>query len=146
VSEEEAQDHIAGYVLHNDYSERAFQLERGGQWVKGKSNDTFAPVGPFVATLDELGSVDDLPMWLKVNDKIMQESSTRQLIFKIPFLVHYLSQFMTLMPGDIISTGTPHGVGLGFNPPIYLKQGDVVELGIEGLGTSKQQVVAWQTA
>jgi 2-keto-4-pentenoate hydratase/2-oxohepta-3-ene-1,7-dioic acid hydratase in catechol pathway len=146
VDEADAMDHVAGYSLHNDYSERAFQLERGGQWVKGKSNDTFAPVGPFVATLDELGSVDDLPMWLKVNDKIMQESSTRQLIFKIPFLVHYLSQFMTLMPGDIISTGTPHGVGLGFNPPIYLKQGDVVELGIEGLGTSKQQVAAWQTA
>jgi 2,4-didehydro-3-deoxy-L-rhamnonate hydrolase len=146
VSEAEAQDYIAGYVLHNDYSERAFQLERGGQWVKGKSNDTFAPVGPFVATPDELGSVDDLHLWLKVNDKMLQDSSTRQLIFKIPFLVSYLSQFMTLLPGDIISTGTPHGVGLGFNPPIFLKEGDVVELGIEGLGSSKQQVVAWQKA
>jgi 2,4-didehydro-3-deoxy-L-rhamnonate hydrolase len=146
VSEAEAQDYIAGYVLHNDYSERAFQLERGGQWVKGKSNDTFAPVGPFLATADELGSVDDLHLWLKVNGKMLQDSSTKQLIFKIPFLVSYLSQFMTLLPGDIISTGTPHGVGLGFNPPIFLKEGDVVELGIEGLGSSKQQVVAWQKA
>ena len=146
VDEAEAMDYVAGYVLHNDYSERAFQLERGGQWVKGKSNDTFAPVGPFMATPDELGSVDDLHLWLKVNDKMLQDSSTNQLIFKIPFLIHYLSQFMTLLPGDIISTGTPHGVGLGFQPPIYLKEGDVVELGIEGLGTSKQQVVAWQKA
>jgi 2,4-didehydro-3-deoxy-L-rhamnonate hydrolase len=146
VSEEEAPDYVAGYVLHNDYSERAFQLERGGQWVKGKSNDTFAPVGPFVATPDELGDVDDLHLWLKVNDKMLQDSSTKQLIFKIPFLVSYLSQFMTLLPGDIISTGTPHGVGLGFKPPIFLKEGDVVELGIEGLGSSKQQVVAWQKA
>jgi 2,4-diketo-3-deoxy-L-fuconate hydrolase len=146
VEEAEAMDYVAGYVLHNDYSERAFQLERGGQWVKGKSSDTFAPVGPFLATPDELGPVDDLHLWLKVNDKMLQDSSTKQLIFKIPFLVHYLSQFMTLLPGDIISTGTPHGVGLGFQPPIYLKEGDVVELGIEGLGTSKQQVVAWQKA
>jgi 2,4-diketo-3-deoxy-L-fuconate hydrolase len=146
VSEDEALDYVAGYVLHNDYSERAFQLERGGQWVKGKSNDTFAPVGPFLATADELGPIDDLHLWLKVNDKMLQDSSTNQLIFKIPFLVHYLSQFMTLLPGDIISTGTPHGVGLGFKPPIYLKEGDVVELGIEGLGSSKQQVVAWQQA
>jgi 2,4-diketo-3-deoxy-L-fuconate hydrolase len=146
VTEAEAPDYVAGYVLHNDYSERAFQLERGGQWVKGKSNDTFAPLGPFLATPDELGPVDDLHLWLKVNDTMMQQSSTRQLIFKIPFLVHYLSQFMTLLPGDIISTGTPHGVGMGFKPPVYLKEGDVVELGIEGLGTSKQQVVAWQKA
>jgi 2-keto-4-pentenoate hydratase/2-oxohepta-3-ene-1,7-dioic acid hydratase in catechol pathway len=146
VSEDEALNYVAGYVLHNDYSERAFQLERGGQWVKGKSNDTFAPVGPFLATPDELGAIDDLHLWLKVNDKMLQDSSTNQLIFKIPFLVHYLSQFMTLLPGDIISTGTPHGVGLGFKPPFYLKEGDVVELGIEGLGSSKQQVVAWQQA
>ena len=144
VSEAEAENYIAGYVLHNDVSERAFQLERGGQWVKGKSNDTFAPIGPFLATPDELGSVDDLPMWLKVNDKLMQQSTTRQLIFKVPFLIHYLSQFMTLLPGDIISTGTPHGVGLGFNPPIYLNDGDVIELGIEGLGTSKQRVKDYQ--
>lgn len=144
VDEDQAMDYVAGYVLHNDYSERAFQLERGGQWVKGKSCDTFAPIGPFLATPDELGSVDDLHLWLKVNGQTMQDSSTRQLIFKIPFLVHYLSQFMTLLPGDIISTGTPHGVGLGFNPPVYLKEGDVVELGIEGLGSASQKVVAWQ--
>ena len=146
VEEAEAKDYVAGYVLHNDYSEREFQLERGGQWVKGKSNDTFAPLGPFLATPDEVTSVDDLDMWLKVNDKVMQQSNTKQLIFKIPFLVHYLSQFMTLLPGDVISTGTPHGVGLGFKPPIYLKEGDVVELGIAGLGTSKQKVVAYQKA
>ncbi|MGV3503626.1 MAG: fumarylacetoacetate hydrolase family protein [Adhaeribacter sp.] len=144
VDEEQAMDYVAGYVLHNDYSERAFQLERGGQWVKGKSCDTFAPVGPFLATPEELGEVNDLHLWLKVNGQTMQDSSTRQLIFKIPFLVHYLSQFMTLLPGDIISTGTPHGVGLGFNPPVYLKEGDVVELGIEGLGSASQKVVAWQ--
>jgi 2,4-didehydro-3-deoxy-L-rhamnonate hydrolase len=146
VSEAEAPACVAGYVLHNDYSERAFQLERGGQWVKGKSNDTFAPIGPFMATPDELGPVDELPLWLKVNGKMLQQSSTNQLIFKIPFLVSYLSQFMTLLPGDIISTGTPAGVGLGFDPPVFLKEGDVVELGIEGLGSSRQQVVAWQKA
>lgn len=146
VSEAEAENYIAGYVLHNDYSERAFQLERGGQWVKGKSNDTFAPIGPFLATPDELGSIDNLPMWLKVNDKLMQQSTTKQLIFKVPFLIHYLSHFMTLLPGDIISTGTPHGVGLGFNPPIYLNEGDVVELGIDGLGSSKQRVKNYQKA
>ena len=146
VTEAEALDYVAGYVLHNDYSERAFQLERGGQWVKGKSNDTFAPVGPFMATPDELDSVDDLHLWLKVNGETMQDSSTKQLIFKVPFLVHYLSQFMTLLPGDIISTGTPHGVGLGFQPPVYLKEGDVVELGIAGLGTSTQRVKAYQKA
>jgi 2-keto-4-pentenoate hydratase/2-oxohepta-3-ene-1,7-dioic acid hydratase in catechol pathway len=146
VAEAEAGNYIAGYLLHNDVSERAFQLERGGQWVKGKSNDTFAPMGPFLATPDELNSVDDLPMWLKVNDKLMQQSNTRQLIFKVPFLIHYLSQFMTLLPGDIISTGTPHGVGLGFRPPIYLNEGDVVELGIEGLGTSRQRVKNYKRA
>lgn len=144
VDEDQAMDYVAGYVLHNDYSERAFQLERGGQWVKGKSCDTFAPIGPFLATPEELGPVDDLHLWLKVNGQTMQDSSTSQLIFNIPFLVHYLSQFMTLLPGDIISTGTPHGVGLGFNPPVYLKEGDVVELGIEGLGSASQKVVAWQ--
>lgn len=145
VSEQDAMDHLAGYVLHNDYSERGFQLERGGQWVKGKSCDTFAPIGPFLATPDEIGNLNDLPLWLKVNGQLMQNSSTKQLIFKIPFLIHYLSQFMTLLPGDIISTGTPHGVGLGFKPPVYLKAGDVVELGIEGLGTSRQQVKALET-
>ena len=140
VSEQDAMNYVAGYVLHNDYSERSFQLERGGQWVKGKSCNTFAPVGPFLATPDELNDVDDLSLWLKVNDKLMQNSNTKQLIFKIPFLIHYLSQFMTLLPGDIISTGTPKGVGLGFSPEIYLKEGDMVELGVEGLGTSIQRV------
>lgn len=144
VEEKDAEDYIAGYVLHNDYSERGFQLERGGQWVKGKSCDSFAPVGPFLATKDEVADVHNLNLWLKLNGKMMQNSSTKQLIFKVPFLIHYLSQFMTLYPGDIISTGTPHGVGLGFNPPIYLKPGDVVELGIEGLGSSKQNVVAYK--
>lgn len=144
VSEEQAPDHIGGYLLHNDYSEREFQLERGGQWVKGKSCDTFAPLGPVLVTPDEIGNVDNLKMWLKVNGKTMQDSSTSQMIFKVPFLVHYLSQFMTLLPGDIITTGTPHGVGLGFSPPVYLKPGDVVELGIEGLGSSSQTAVAYQ--
>jgi len=143
VSEQEAIENIAGYVLHNDYSERAFQLERGGQWVKGKSCDTFAPIGPFFATKDEISDVHNLNIWLKVNGAYKQNGSTANLIFNIPFLVSYLSQFMTLLPGDIISTGTPAGVGLGFNPPQYLKPGDVVELGIEGLGISKQKLVAW---
>jgi 2,4-diketo-3-deoxy-L-fuconate hydrolase len=142
VAEKDADDYIA--VLHNDYSERSFQLERGGQWVKGKSCDTFAPLGPFLATKEEIADVHNLNLWLKVNGKMMQDSSTSQLIFKVPFLVHYLSQFMTLYPGDVISTGTPHGVGLGFNPPIYLKAGDEVELGIEGLGSSKQKVIAYK--
>lgn len=143
IEESEANEYIAGYVLHNDYSEREFQIERGGQWVKGKSCDTFAPLGPYLVTPDEAGDVNNLHMWLKVNDRMMQDSSTGQMIFKVPFLVHYLSQFMTLHPGDIISTGTPHGVGLGFKPPVYLKPGDVVELGVEGLGSSKQQAVAY---
>ena len=144
VSEETAMDYVAGFVLHNDYSEREFQLERGGQWVKGKSCDTFAPLGPYLVTKDEIKDVHNLKMWLKVNDKLMQQSATNQLIFNIPFLIHYLSQFMTLLPGDIISTGTPNGVGLGFKPPIYLRPGDVVELGIEGLGNSMQHVKAYQ--
>ncbi len=143
VKEEDAKEYIAGYILHNDYSEREFQLERGGQWVKGKSCDTFAPLGPYLVTPDELPDVDDLKMWLKVNGRLMQNSSTAQMIFKIPFLVHYLSQYMTLLPGDIITTGTPHGVGLGFNPPVYLKAGDTVELGIDGLGSSAQRVKAF---
>lgn len=144
VTEIDALKHVAGYVLHNDYSEREFQLERGGQWVKGKSCDTFAPLGPFLATPKRAGNIDGLKMWLKVNGELMQNSSTSQMIFKVPFLIHYLSQFMTLMPGDIITTGTPHGVGLGFKPPIYLKPGDVVELGIENLGTSTQTAVAYK--
>ena len=145
VEESDAMNYVAGYCLHNDYSERAFQLERGGQWAKGKGCDTFAPLGPFLATLDEVKDVDNLSMWLSVNGKKYQNSNTSNLVFKIPFLVHYLSQFMTLLPGDVISTGTPPGVGLGIKPePIFLKAGDVVELGIEGLGTSKQLAVAYQ--
>ena len=138
---EEANDHIAGYLLHNDYSEREFQLERGGQWDKGKGCDTFAPLGPFLATPDEIEDVHNLEVWLKVNGKTMQRGNTSDLIFNIPFLIHYISQFMTLLPGDMISTGTPAGVGLGQKPePWYLQPGDVVELGIDGLGESKQAV------
>ena len=143
VEEQDALDHVAGYVLHNDVSERAFQIERGGQWVKGKSCDTFAPVGPWITTPDEIQDVNNLGMWLSLNGKKVQDGNSSNLIFKIPFLIHYLSQFMTLEPGDIISTGTPAGVGLGMNPPYYLKPGDVMELGIDGLGTSKQAVKAY---
>lgn len=143
VAEEEAMAYVAGYALHNDYSERAFQLERGGQWVKGKSCDTFAPLGPYLVTRDEVEDVHNLNLWLKLNGKVMQHSSTSQLIFSVPFLIHYLSQFMTLLPGDVISTGTPHGVGLGFSPPVYLKAGDVVDLGIDGLGSSRQHAKAY---
>jgi 2-keto-4-pentenoate hydratase/2-oxohepta-3-ene-1,7-dioic acid hydratase in catechol pathway len=145
VDESDAMNYVAGYCLHNDYSERAFQLERGGQWAKGKGCDTFAPLGPFLATIDEVKDVNNLSMWLSVNGKKYQNSNTSNLVFKIPFLVHYLSQFMTLLPGDVISTGTPPGVGLGIKPdPVFLKEGDVVELGIEGLGDSKQLAVAYQ--
>jgi 2,4-diketo-3-deoxy-L-fuconate hydrolase len=146
VEEAEALEYVAGYVLHNDVSEREFQLERSGTWDKGKGCDTFAPVGPFLATPDELGDIDNLRLWLTVNGQMMQDGTTANLIFKIPFLISYVSQFMTLLPGDIISTGTPAGVGLGFKPPIYLKPGDVVELGIDGLGTSRQQVQAYVPA
>jgi 2,4-diketo-3-deoxy-L-fuconate hydrolase len=144
VDKENALDHVAGYVLHNDVSERAFQLELSGQWVKGKSCDTFAPVGPFIATKDEIKDPNNLNLWLKLNGKIMQNSSTSDFIFNVQHVVSHISQFMTLLPGDIISTGTPFGVGLGLTPPMYLKDGDVVELGIEGLGTSKQNVVAYK--
>jgi 2,4-didehydro-3-deoxy-L-rhamnonate hydrolase len=145
VAEADAMDYVAGYCLHNDYSERGYQLERGGQWAKGKGCDTFAPLGPFMATIDEIADVNNLSMWLTVNGKTFQNSNTSNLIFKIPFLVHYLSQFMTLLPGDVISTGTPPGVGLGIKPnPVYLKVGDVVELGMEGLGSSKQVAVAYK--
>ena len=140
VSEAQAMDHVAGYVLHNDVSEREYQLERGGQWVKGKSCDTFAPIGPYLVTADEIADPHALDLWLKVNGELMQSSNTSDLIFNIPTLVSYISHFMTLLPGDIISTGTPAGVGLGFDPPRYLKKGDVVELGIEGLGSAKQPV------
>jgi 2,4-diketo-3-deoxy-L-fuconate hydrolase len=138
-----AMDYIAGYCTHNDYSEREFQLERGGQWVKGKSADTFAPLGPFLATTDEISDPHNLRLWLKVNGETLQDSNTNDLIFNLPYLIEHLSQFMTLLPGDVISTGTPAGVGLGFNPPRYLKPGDVVELGIEGLGEQRQRAVAY---
>lgn len=144
VDEANAMDYVAGYVLHNDYSERAFQLERAGQWVKGKSCDSFAPLGPYVVTKDEVADINNLRLWLTVNGETKQDGSTADLIFKIPHLVSYLSQFMTLMPGDIISTGTPAGVGLGFNPPQFIKPGDVIELGIEGLGSSKQVAKAYE--
>ena len=137
-----ALDYVAGYCLHNDYSERNFQLERGGQWVKGKSADTFAPLGPFLATPDELRDPGKLDMWLKVNGAVRQKSNTSQMIFGVADLVSYVSQFMTMLPGDLISTGTPAGVGLGMSPPQFLRPGDVVELGIESLGESRQKVVA----
>jgi 2-keto-4-pentenoate hydratase/2-oxohepta-3-ene-1,7-dioic acid hydratase in catechol pathway len=141
VPKDKALDYVAGYVLHNDYSERTFQKDRGGQWVKGKSCDTFAPLGPFLATPDEIPNPGNLKMWLKVNGQTRQNSSTSEMIFDVPTLVSYLTEFMTLLPGDVISTGTPAGVGLGMKPPQYLKAGDVVELGVEGLGESRQQVV-----
>jgi 2,4-didehydro-3-deoxy-L-rhamnonate hydrolase len=144
VPKEQALNYVAGYALHNDYSERAFQLERGGQWVKGKSADTFAPLGPFLATPDEITNVGNLKMWLKVNGQTRQNSSTSNMIFDVATLVSYVSQFMTLLPGDLISTGTPAGVGLGMNPPVYLNPGDIVELGIEGLGESRQQVTEFK--
>jgi 2-keto-4-pentenoate hydratase/2-oxohepta-3-ene-1,7-dioic acid hydratase in catechol pathway len=144
VPREQALNHVAGYALHNDYSERSFQLEHGGQWVKGKSADTFAPLGPFLATPDEIPNAGNLPMWLKVNGQLRQQSSTANMIFDVATLVSYVSEFMTLLPGDVISTGTPAGVGLGMNPPVFLHAGDVVELGIEGLGESRQQVVDYK--
>lgn len=144
VSEKDALSHVAGYVLHNDVSERSYQLERSGQWVKGKSCDTFAPIGPFIATPDEIGDPNNLNLWLKLNGEEMQNSNTSDFIFNIQQVVSYISQFMTLLPGDIISTGTPFGVGLGLNPPRYLKDGDVIELGIDGLGVSKQICKAYK--
>jgi 2,4-didehydro-3-deoxy-L-rhamnonate hydrolase len=143
VEESHAMDYVAGYCLHNDVSEREFQIERGGTWDKGKGCDTFAPLGPWMVTKDEVPDVDNLRLWLTVNGKKMQDGNTKKFIFRIPYLVSYVSQFMTLLPGDVISTGTPAGVGLGFNPPVYLKPGDVVELGIDGLGSSRQNVVAF---
>ncbi len=143
VSREEAMDYVAGFALHNDISERGFQLERGGQWAKGKGCDTFAPLGPWLVTKDEIINPNNLRLWLKVNGKTMQDGNTDDFIFDIAQVVSYLSEFMTLLPGDVISTGTPHGVGLGFNPPIYLKEGDVMELGIDGLGIAKQTVIAF---
>jgi 2,4-diketo-3-deoxy-L-fuconate hydrolase len=141
VTPEQAPAHVAGYALHNDYSEREDQLERGGQWSKGKSQDTFAPLGPFLATPDEVADPHQLPLWLKVNGETKQNSSTKEMIFRVPALVSYLSRFMTLLPGDVISTGTPPGVGLGSKPPVFLRPGDAVELGIDGLGCQRQRVV-----
>ncbi len=146
VEKDEAMNYVAGYVLHNDVSERAFQLERGGQWVKGKSADTFAPLGPWLATKDEIPDPHNLRLWLKLNDKMMQDSNTSDLVFNIPHLVSYISQFMTLLPGDVISTGTPAGVGMGLKPPMYLKHGDKIELGIDGLGSAVQHVVSYSNS
>ena len=143
IEEKDALSFIAGYCLHNDYSEREFQLERSGQWVKGKSCDTFAPMGPWLSTPDELEDINNLRLWLTVNGQTRQESNTSNLVFKVPFLIAYLSQFMTLLPGDVISTGTPGGVGLALTPPQYLKPGDVIELGIDMLGSSRQLATAW---
>jgi 2-keto-4-pentenoate hydratase/2-oxohepta-3-ene-1,7-dioic acid hydratase in catechol pathway len=143
VSEADAPEYVAGYALHNDYSEREFQLHRGGQWVKGKSADSFAPIGPYLVTPEEIKDIDNTRLWLKVNGTSMQDGTTANLVFKVPFLVSYLSQFMTLLPGDVISTGTPAGVGLGMKPPLYLKPGDVIELGIEGMGEQRQAAVAY---
>ncbi len=144
VSRENAMEYVAGFALHNDYSERSFQLERGGQWVKGKSADTFAPLGPFLATKDEIRDFNQLGMWLKVNGEFRQRGSTSKMICDVPGLVAYVSEFMTLLPGDVISTGTPPGVGLGMKPPRYLKAGDVVELGIDGLGEARQVVAEYR--
>ena len=145
VDEAGAMNYVAGYCLHNDVSERNFQLERNGTWDKGKGCDTFAPLGPWLVTKDEIKDVNNLRLWLMVNGKTMQNGTTSNLIFKIPFLVSYVSQFMSLLPGDIISTGTPAGVGLGMKPNVYLKDGDIVELGIDGLGKAKQNVKAYHS-
>ncbi|HSC55014.1 MAG TPA: fumarylacetoacetate hydrolase family protein [Phnomibacter sp.] len=144
VEESEALDYVAGYCLHNDISEREFQLERSGTWDKGKGCDTFAPIGPWLVTKDEVNDVHQLRLWLKLNGQQVQNGTTANLIFNVPFLIAYVSKFMTLLPGDIISTGTPAGVGLGMNPPVYLKPGDIMELGIDGLGTSSQTMIAFK--
>ena len=142
ISEDQSQDHVAGYCVVNDLSERAFQIERSGQWVKGKSCDTFGPIGPYLVTKDEVVDPQNLKMWLDVNGKRMQDGSTSTMVYGVNFLVSYLSQFMSLQPGDIISTGTPPGVGMGMKPQVFLKPGDVMCLGIEGLGEQKQKTVA----
>jgi 2-keto-4-pentenoate hydratase/2-oxohepta-3-ene-1,7-dioic acid hydratase in catechol pathway len=138
---DDALGHVAGFALHNDYSERAFQIERGGQWVKGKSADGFAPLGPHLVTPDAFPNFANVRLWLKVNGETRQESTTAELIFDVPTLVSYVSRFMTLMPGDVISTGTPAGVGMGRKPPVYLRAGDVVEYGIDGLGQARQTIL-----
>ena len=143
VNEKDAMNYVAGFALHNDVSEREFQLERSGTWDKGKGCDSFAPIGPWLVTKDEIKDINNLRLWLKVNDKMMQDGTTANLIFNIPHLVSYVSQFMTLLPGDIISTGTPAGVGMGMKPSVYLKEGDIIESGIDGLGTAKQKLVAY---
>ena len=144
VAEEDALDHIAGFAVHNDYSEREWQLEGTGQWVKGKSADTFAPFGPFLATTDEVPDPGNLRLWLKRNGETLQDSNTSDLIFSIPHLVAYVSRFMSLLPGDVISTGTPAGVGIGFDPPRFVQEGDVFELGVDGLGVQRQVAVREQ--
>lgn len=143
VEESDALDYVAGYVLHNDVSEREFQIERGGTWDKGKGCDTFAPMGPVMTTADEIPDINSVRLWLKINGKTFQDGNTSNLIFNVQQVVSYVSQFMTLLPGDVISTGTPAGVGLGFNPPIYLKPGDIIELGADYLGVQRQEVVAF---
>jgi len=142
VSIDAALDHVAGYAVINDVSEREFQLEHGGQWVKGKSCDTFGPIGPWLVTKDEIPDPQNLSLWLEVNGHRYQNGNTRTMVFGVAHLVSYISRYMTLMPGDVISTGTPAGVGLGLHPPTYLKPGDVIELGIEGLGRQRQDVIA----
>lgn len=142
VSEADAMAHVAGYAVTNDVSEREFQIERAGQWTKGKSCDNFGQIGPWLVTRDEVADPQDLSMWLTVNGEKMQNGSTKTMVYGVAHLVSYLSQFMTLHPGDVISTGTPPGVGLGLKPPRYLKAGDVVELSIQGLGTQRQDVIA----
>lgn len=145
VEEKNALDYVAGYVLHNDYSEREFQIERQGTWDKGKGCDTFAPLGPWLVTPDEISDINNLRLWLRVNGKMMQDGNTSNFIFKIPHLISYTSKFMTLLPGDVISTGTPAGVAMGMKPQAYLRAGDVVELGIDGLGESKQRLVSYES-
>lgn len=146
VEKADALDYVAGYVLHNDVSEREYQLERGGTWDKGKGCDTFAPIGPILTTKDEIPDINNVRLWLKVNGKTFQDGNTSNLIFSVEHVVSYVSEFMTLLPGDVISTGTPAGVGLGFNPPIYLNPGDVIELGADFLGESRQEVIAYTSS
>ena len=142
ISEQQSQDHIAGYCVVNDLSERAFQLEHSGQWVKGKSCDTFGPIGPYLVTKDEVPDPQNLKLWLDLNGKRMQDGSTKTMVYGVNFVVSYLSQFMSLQPGDIISTGTPPGVGMGMKPQLFLKPGDVMTLGIEGLGRQTQKTIS----
>ena len=143
VEEIDALNYVAGYVLHNDVSEREFQIERGGTWDKGKGCDTFAPLGPFLTTKDEIPDITNIRLWLKVNGEYFQDGNTRNLIFSVAQIVSYVSKFMTLLPGDVISTGTPAGVGLGFNPPVYLTPGDIMVLGADYLGEQRQEVIAY---